>query len=112
MSEKKVIPQINEIKRKNQQGGVNLSIKSCYPEGSSIAEQIMKVDEEIDELNRCGPDEHLEIAREALDVATACVGLAEKQIKKRGDNVNPQIVLQFMLDRKYEKKQKEFSEEG
>ena len=111
MSDSKMIPQINEIKPRR---GVELTIKSCFPENTTLEEQAAKVDEEMNEVAR--EDDEVLIAQEALDVAVAAVGLAEIALREQTEEIvgknSLQGVLQGLIDDKYDKKQLDFSKEG
>ena len=108
MSDIEMIPQINEIKPKKS---LQVKIRSCFPENQSLIEQVKKLGEEDFELqNEVMDNNFLGIAREACDVATAAIGLAEIAIEN-GDYGNPtEKILQNMIKSKYRKKQKEFAE--
>ena len=95
---------------------VELKIKSCFPEGLTLAEQAAKVDEEMAEV-RCS-ESHLEMSKEALHTATAAIGLAEKALKKAIENgeieapLGVENELQKFIARRYAEKQAEFGKVG
>ncbi|MCK8826386.1 hypothetical protein MWH25_01315 [Natroniella acetigena] len=95
---------------------IELKVKSCFPKGQTLEEQVDKVREEY--LEMMSAKDNIHIAEEALHIATAAVGVAEIAVKpnkkmKEGDICvfgDVEKYLQDRIDKRYEEKQIDFAE--
>ena len=89
-----------------------MKVKSCFPEGTNSHQQFEKLLEEVDEVQEAAEQgDKLETAKEALDVATVAVGLAELATDRLVHEENKKIIdynLQRWLDKKIEEKHKSY----
>ncbi|WP_408956213.1 hypothetical protein [Natroniella sp. ANB-PHB2] len=95
---------------------IELKIKSCFPERSTLEEQIDKVEEESQERKEANT--YLHKAEEALHEATALVGLAlllmRENFKENCIDTTDEDIERYLqeeiIDKRYGEKQIDFAE--